>query len=594
MQPVTDKELIERLKEKRQKPDNISVGAIKDEGTIERLKRKRAELVRKTPVDTSDDKPLESSVESGSIIGDSLRTIASIGSSVIAEPLSGLYGLATLAGTGGDFEKASQSVASARESLTYTPETEGAKKNIKTVGDFLAPVGEALESVSSGAGDTVYEWTGSPELAAVAYSLPTAALEAVGLKGVGRVKKLSDADLIKAQKAALVDPELKYSGSVATVKLNNKGQLVDDKMGIRLVDGGIRENDVAVITNSSSATKKQMREMAKIFENGKGNDVLAMSQRTTKPIGNSVSMRLQSLASKRRGLGKRLQNIVEGDLGNTQVDISNSLGSIISELNKEGVKPVFNAKGGITLPDNWQKGTAFDLKTMSGAKRAIEDVFKLMDSKTTAGKTTLKKAHNIKQNLDEMIDASKLSESGVPATTIRKIAATRKQLNDVLSQVPEYAAVNKDLSDIKQVMAPFESFLKPGQSWADAKVSSVVGEAMKKLSTDTAFSVSLVEDLSAIEKYLRQSGMGFGDDPRALIQFRQTLTENFNVDPSIPESYIGQAAGSLATSAALGNTFGAGHDAVRLIRAGVRKRAANKLAEQNKKNFNMIKAAISQ
>lgn len=594
MQPVTDQDLIERLKEKREKPTNVSIGAVQDQGTIERLKRKRAELVKKTSEPTTSEDGQESVVETGSVIGDSLRTIASIGSSAVAEPLSGLYGLATLVGTGGDFEKAARGVESARESLTYTPETEGAQRNLKTVGDFLAPVGEALESASAGAGDTVYEWTGSPELASVAYSLPTAALEAVGLKGIGRVKKLSDADLIKAQKAALVDPELKYSGSVATVKLNNRGQLVDDKMGQRLVEGGIRENDVAVITNSSASTKNQMREMAKIFEAGKGNDVLAMSQRTTKPIGNSMSMRLQSLASKRKGLGKRLQNVVEGDLGNTQVDIASSLGNIVSELNKEGVKPVFNAKGGITLPKNWEKGTAFELKTMSGAKRAIEDVFKLMDSKTAAGKTTLKKAHNIKQNLDEMIDASKLAESGVPATTIRKIAATRKQLNDVLSQVPEYAAINKDLSKIKEVMAPFESYLKPGQTWADAKVSSVVGEAMKRLSSDTAFSASLVEDLSKMERYLRESGMSFGDDPRALIQFRQTLNENFNVDPSLPPSSLGQAAGSLATSAALGNTFGAGHDVVKLIRAGVKKRDAKKLAEQNKKNFNMIKAAISQ
>ena len=592
MQPVTDPELVKRLKEKRQNPVDVPVDAVVDENTINRLKNKRREIVRKEPSPTQEKET--TAVQEGSPIGDFVRTVTSIRSSIVAEPLAGLYGLATLAGTVGDFDKAAQAVETARESLTYSPETVGAQQNLKTVGDFLAPVGEAFESVSSGAGDTVYEWTGSPELAAVAYSLPTVALELAGVKGAGRIKRLTDADVIKAQKAALVDPELKYSGSVAEVKLNNKGQLVEDKLGKRLVEGGIRENDVSIITNSSRSTKNQMQEMAKLFEQGKGNDIFAMANRTTKPIGKSLTNRLQALSTKRRGLGKRLENVLETEVGNTKVNVQGSLQGIVDTLNKEGVKPIMNSVGSISLPDNWYKGTSFDLSTMSGARRAIEDAFKLIDSKTNGGRTTLREAHKIKKNLDEFIDASKLSEAGVPAQTLRQIAKMRKTINETLSQIPEYGAVNKELSSVINAMAPFEKFLPPGQSWSNSKISSVVGESLKQISSDSKSAVSLVEELSDMERYMRRSGMGFGDDPRALIRFRQTLLENFNVDPSVPQASMLGAAGSLAASASIGNTFGAAHDAAKLVRAGVKKRQAKKIADQNKKNFNLIKAAIAQ
>ena len=590
MKPVTDPELIERLKAKRSEVQ-APVGVVQDEDLIQRLRKRQEEAVKKAPKETTETQ--ESAVESGSVIGDFLRTTASIGSSILAEPAAGLYGLAALAGTGGDTEAAAEAVATAREALTYSPQTEGAQQNIQTVGEFMAPLGEALETVSTGLGDTVYEWTGSPELAVVAYSLPTAALEIAGVKGAGRIKRLTDADVIKAQKAMLTDPELKYSGSVAEVKLNNKGQLVADKLGEKLVEGGIRENDVAVITNSTRPTQSQMQEMVKVFEQGRNNDIVSMSNKTTKPIGKSITNRLQSLASKRKGLGKRLENLLETEAGQAQIDIRNSLSGLVETLNSEGVKPVLNNKGGISLPDEWHKGTSFDLSTMNGAKKAVQDAFKLIDSKTKNGITTVKEAHKIKKNLDEFIDASKLSESGVPAQTLRRISEMRREINNTLSQVAEYGAINKELSSVISSMAPFEKFLNPGQSWSNAKVSSVVGESLKQLSTDSKYAASLVEDLTEMERYMKKANMAFGDDPRALIQFRQTLLENFNVTPSVSNASVLGAAGSLAASASLGNTFGAAHDAAKLIRAGVSKRKAKKIAEQNKKNFNMIKAAIS-
>ena len=593
MAVVTDPKLIEeldRLKEQRQRADARS-SRVTDPELINSLNELKAQRASKQTGPTEEAE--QSAVPEGSAFGDFLRTVGSVGSSVVAEPLAGLGGLATLAITGGDSAKAAEVVESAREALTYTPETAGSQAAMQAIGETLAPIAEGLETVSSASGDTIYEWTGSPALAAAAYSLPTAALELAGIKGIRGVKQLKDADLRKGQRIALLDPELKYSESVAEVKLNKKGQLVEDKVGKKLVAEGVSPKDVAIITNSSPTTKFRMQSMVKTFEEGKGNDILAMSNRTTAEIGESVTRRLQVLQGKRKDLGSRLDSIVKGDLGKTPVNVSNSIASLNKILKDEGVLPRIR-RGELSLPDGWYKGTSFDTKVMAPVRKTIEDAYKLFDIKTTLGKTDLASAHKLKKNLDEFINVAKLQEAGAAPNVMRSITDMRRAINDELSRVNSYGAVNKELSEVISVMDPFSKHLKPGEKWSDAKVSAVTGEAMKNLSADSAAAVELVSNLSSLDKVLKARGVPILDDPRALIQFRQTLLDNFNIEPRVPQTEIGRTMGGLAVSAAVGNKFGAAHDVGRLISAGMKKKEAARLAEQRKKTFNMIKMAVRQ
>jgi hypothetical protein len=110
----------------------------------------------------------------------SFEPLLSLGSSIIAEPISGLAGLAALP-FGADV--ASNAISGVQDSLTYQPRTEDGQAAMQSLTSALAPVGEAFTGASKFLGDKTYDMTGSPSLAAAAYSLPTLALEAVGLKG---------------------------------------------------------------------------------------------------------------------------------------------------------------------------------------------------------------------------------------------------------------------------------------------------------------------------------------------------------------------------------------------------------------------------
>lgn len=116
-----------------------------------------------------------------------VEAAGTIGSAIVAEPVSGLAGIAGAIlpgkeGQGADWVKSTQ------DALTYQPRTESGQNTIRSIGEKLAPIGEIIEGASKKLGDKAYAATESPALAAAAYSAPTAFLEGLGLKGLSIAK----------------------------------------------------------------------------------------------------------------------------------------------------------------------------------------------------------------------------------------------------------------------------------------------------------------------------------------------------------------------------------------------------------------------
>lgn len=154
----------------------------------------------------------------------------------IAEPIAGIAGLATLPVTGLPEGTGADVVSKVREALTYQPRSEAGKEALASVGETLAPVGEFIEGAERFLGDATLKATGSPTLAAAAATIPTAAMELIGLKGVGRLAKGSKQagpnakDIEKAIAQSVPDPEQLKSISRGVYKE------LDDS-GVRLKKG---------------------------------------------------------------------------------------------------------------------------------------------------------------------------------------------------------------------------------------------------------------------------------------------------------------------------------------------------------------------
>jgi hypothetical protein len=118
-----------------------------------------------------------------------LEAAGTIASGIVAEPVAGLAGIAQALNPFAEQGAGAQAVKDVRSALTYEPKTEEGKQAVKSVGSTLAPVGEALEGAEDFLGDSAFELTGSPALAAAASSLPTAFMEAIGVGVGGRAAK---------------------------------------------------------------------------------------------------------------------------------------------------------------------------------------------------------------------------------------------------------------------------------------------------------------------------------------------------------------------------------------------------------------------
>lgn len=178
-----------------------------------------------------------------------LETAATMASGIIAEPLAGLAGIAQSLNPFAKEGAGAEAVTATREALTYQG-GEASQGQLESIGEVLAPVGEALSSAESFLGDSVLDLTGSPALAAMAHSLPTAALELIGLKGAKRFTGAPKAPSKKLIKKSI----LESAPEVDTIKNASRAiyKEIDDS-GVRIKPQSIN----SLVGRIEAKTRKQ-------------------------------------------------------------------------------------------------------------------------------------------------------------------------------------------------------------------------------------------------------------------------------------------------------------------------------------------------
>ena len=106
---------------------------------------------------------------------------ASMLSGVAAEPIAGLRGLLSLA-EGDGVAAGAGNVERTRDKLTYAPRSPEGQQQMRALGNLMAPLLGAVEKGKRTLGDGALKATGSPGLAAAAYTAPDAILAALGAR----------------------------------------------------------------------------------------------------------------------------------------------------------------------------------------------------------------------------------------------------------------------------------------------------------------------------------------------------------------------------------------------------------------------------
>ena len=170
-----------------------------------------------------------------------LESAATFASGIVAEPIAGISGLVQSANPWADEGAGARAVEGVREALTYQPRTEAGQGQVQAVGEFLQPVGEALQTAETTLGEGTLNLTGSPFLATIAHTLPTVALEALGIKGAKGIKAKPKAPSAKQVQKAVVEsaPEaaaLKNAASAIYQDIDNSDAMIKPKSIDNLVN----------------------------------------------------------------------------------------------------------------------------------------------------------------------------------------------------------------------------------------------------------------------------------------------------------------------------------------------------------------------
>ncbi len=308
-----------------------------------------------------------------------------IASSAIAEPVAGIAGLASSA-IQGDLAAGADTVEATRDMFTYEPGSATGQDYIENVAGVLEPVAEVIQSAEEGLGDATLEATGSPALATVAHSVPTMAMEVIGLGILKRPSQAAQA-AAAAQRRVRVDPEVtpqtlakeiaepeerSYAEITADLRSGKKGEVAKDVRPDQEILAAAEELGVD-LNPSHYSTNEAFKAVEQAVLKSQDSELSAREVRAIKEVG----ARADEMISEFGGTTDRslLEAQVRTRFDDNIKALSDQARNLYRQVNA-GIKPAqkVNPKGSIAYIEQRLADMGGDLSGLSTAERQLHAV----------------------------------------------------------------------------------------------------------------------------------------------------------------------------------------------------------------------------
>jgi len=420
----------------------------------------------------------------------------------VAEPIAGIAGIGggLLPGPEG---QAAETVETTREALTFKPRGEVGQRILGAAGEALqvSRIPQALQAAEKFLGDKTFELTGNAGLAAAAFSLPTAALEIIGLKGISairgsrRIKGIPD-EVVKNLDDAGISIDDLSDANIQTIQTKTAEQIAQQEARIKV----FQELDVrptrAQVTREAGEFQTQ-QELAK----------------TETPVREALEAQEGLLTDrfneKVKGTGG--QPVTSGStVTDTIVNRSTALDNQISDLYTQareaaaGEKNVRLERTGKLLKElaPADRAAGGNIKAIVGdlqAKGVMDENFKIV------GRIDVTTAEDIRQLMNDLFDPQKPFGN-------QKLRDIKQALDDdVLSVAGEDV-----FKQARKAKADFERGLNRAKvNKFDSRKTSLVRDVLEnKIDPDslardiTQSKKYRPEDLNQLKNYLQQDAPG--------------------------------------------------------------------------------------
>lgn len=461
-------------------------------------------------------KELESSSQpiGGPVMG-AAETAAMMATGILAEPVSGLAGIA---GTllPGESGQGARWVEGTRNAMTYQPRTQTGQRYSENLADAAAyvdelPRGLTGESFSEATGNVTsmlrergadllspFGEKGSATGAAIGEALIPAVGAVAGLRGGGKIVPR------RGPKPERIDPRVEplrdRTGDVETakVKLDAKGNVVKDKAAVETIRQGFDEGFVASIKASGLKDRRNMLSMVDEVEKGLRNKRYAALHRPSDVVGNSLSERVSHIRTVNQDAGKKLDKVAN-NLKGQPVDYSPAVDGFLSSLDDLGIK--FN-NGKLDFSGS-------DIEGLAGPQRIFSNVVNRMLNTRVPDAYDV---HRLKRFLDEQVTYGK-TQRGLSGKASVVLKDLRHNLDAALdNQFPEYNLVNTQYAETISALDDFQSAVGKRIDLTGPNVDKALGVASRKILTNYASRTELLDALNSLDAVANKYGGAFSDD----------------------------------------------------------------------------------
>lgn len=504
----------------------------------------------------------------GQTILGQLESAGTMLTGAVADPLAKLTDIAT---TGfSDTEAGNVAGQQVREAMTYMPRSEGGQAVLGSMGEVLEPVGEAFKYLGEQIKGGVESVTGSekagemtkdvlsliPDVAGVAAltargpvilkqnGRPTPELQQM-LEKQGIVYEALTPEAqaaIPDQLPATVAPksQTKKASEQAVVtditaggkqaglaekQVSPRQTLMADPLAQEAVKQGFEPRVVQRVKTATPETRADMDAMLKQFESFK---VGGTDKRPDVIGGQALVDRIKFIGDKANEARTELNQIAKDKLPGVQVDASGVTSKLDSALDDLGVnvvfangKPIVSYKGSIIEKD-------------PGSQRAINDLIDLMyggESKILTGSeipVSALRVHNLKRQIDALVDFGKKSKEGIPATGENVLKEIRRDLNQVLRQAdPDYARVNDVLSTSIKTFDDLGGSVGTKIDIRGASADRGIGQQLRRLFSNTQARIAMEDAIKQVDDVANQFGGNFNNSVYDLALFATHLDKRF-------------------------------------------------------------------
>ena len=444
-----------------------------------------------------------------------LGNVATMASGIVAEPVAGLAGLASLPFGA---EQAAKNVETVRGALTIPPQSAADVSGLKTVGRAAQPAADVIGSVEQAVGDVGFDVAG-PVGGAIGEALPTLAASILGLRLPSSGKTSKDSSIFRNEtpvKKAIRESIEKNPTDNKTAKfmIDGAGQVKADPIAKSVIKQGFDEGVVAAVKGSSKQDVIRMREMIDIVEKGKANRTFFLKNRPEDVVGKTILDRWSSVRDINKKAGSELDNVAKS-LQGQKVNLGDATETFFNDLENLGVSV-----------DSSFKTSFSDLSVgdIPAAKSFIQRIVKNL----SLVKGDAFKAHRLKKLIDEQVSFGKAGE-GITGKTESIIKNLRRNVDQSLDGTfVEYNDVNTRFADTKQALDDFRDAagaknFNPYSETAD----KFVGVLSRRLLSNVQSRSRLMDSLTGLERSASTHGVEFSDDIFTQAMFADELENVF-------------------------------------------------------------------